>query len=96
MSYLELFEKNGFETFESGLSECCLKHPDLINPADMRVKLSEILSCAGFENYRLKEVYFYKGSKKPHRTDATGYVEFEPDEEFVHKKKVTFKEKEKV
>jgi hypothetical protein len=58
----------------------------IINPADMRSKIAELLSTAGYQGYWLKEVYFFMASKKPFRTDEEGYVEMEFGEDFKQDK----------
>lgn len=86
---LNLLENKGFVIVD----EEEITFDGLVNPADVRSKAAEVLSQAGFEGYQLKEVYFYKGSKKPYRTDATGYIELCPTDEFAFKQKLQFKEK---
>ena len=74
----ELLKENDFEfdhDHENG--NLLITKPLVVNPADLRTKVSELLSRNGFQGYYLKECYYYQGSKKPHRTDENGCLELE-------------------
>jgi len=75
--------KAGFEVTMK--DDCTLEitREGFINPADVRSNASAVLSAEGFQGYYLKEVYAYKGSRKPWRTEEEGFVEMLPwDDEF--------------
>lgn len=78
----KVLEAAGFEVAKNGEVFEIVK-PGLVNPADVRSAVSALLSSEGFNGYYLKEVYAFKASRKPWRTEEEGYVEFLAWEDFT-------------
>jgi hypothetical protein len=69
-----LLEKSGFKV-KPKQNRRIEVYGEKVNPAEVRSKIAEILSTAGFQGYYLKETYAYMGSKRPWRTDTESHVE---------------------
>jgi hypothetical protein len=71
----DLLKKNGFTVEVESSTVITAKFAGMVNPADVRSKVAEVLHQNGYKDYYLKEAYAYRAAKRPWRTDEEGFVE---------------------